>query len=212
MRQLFVLALVSTLAACSAERAPVDAPATPDVAATPPPASTAPPASAPPAVQPPTATTPAANGDGAQATFAGIGGLAFGTPAAQMEQAWGSPLKAIGKEDNADCYFMSPASVAHPADFHFMVGSGRFARFGTSSDRVAAPGGGRVGMTEAQLQALYGNGLTASPHFYTDGKYLEIAASGVAPTRLVFETDEAGKVTEWRLGLEPEVGYVEGCS
>jgi hypothetical protein len=29
---------------------------------------------------------------------------------------------------------------------------------------------------------------------------------------LVFETDAAGKVTEWRAGLPPQVGYIEGCS
>ena len=72
--------------------------------------------------------------------------------------------------------------------------------------------GGKVGMREAELQKLYNNALQASPHKYTDGKYLSIAASGVAPTKLVFETDAQGVVTEWRVGLVPEVDYVEGCS
>jgi hypothetical protein len=44
------------------------------------------------------------------------------------------------------------------------------------------------------------------------GHYLSIAASGVAPSKLVFETDAAGKVTAWRVGLTPQVDYVEGCS
>ena len=37
-------------------------------------------------------------------------------------------------------------------------------------------------------------------------------AGDVAPTRLVFEVDAAGKVTSWRVGLSPQVEYVEGCS
>ncbi|TQC57293.1 lectin, partial [Pantoea dispersa] len=28
---------------------------------------------------------------------------------------------------------------------------------------------------------------------------------------LVFETDAAGKVVAWRVGLPPQVDYVEGC-
>ena len=48
---------------------------------------------------------------------------------------------------------------------------------------------------------------------YVDGgKYLAIDTSGVAPSRLVFETDAQGRATEWRVGLSPQVDYVEGCS
>ena len=82
----------------------------------------------------------------------------------------------------------------------------------SDSAKYAAPGGGKVGMRAAELQKLYNNALQASPHKYTDGKYLSIAASGIAPTKLVFETDAQGVVTEWRVGLLPEVDYVEGCS
>lgn len=37
-------------------------------------------------------------------------------------------------------------------------------------------------------------------------------AVDVAPTRLVFEVDAADNVTSWRVGLSPQVEYVEGCS
>ena len=87
------------------------------------------------------------------------------------------------------------------------------ARFGTESDKFAAPGGGKVGMQVSDLQALYNNALQATPHKYVEGgQYLSIAASGVAPTKLVFEADAQGVVSEWRVGLLPEVDYVEGCS
>ena len=77
----------------------------------------------------------------------------------------------------------------------------------------AAPGGGKVGMSVEELQKLYGGALKGAPHKYTQGgQYLSMDAGDVAPTRLVFEVDAAGKVTSWRVGLSPQVEYVEGCS
>ena len=207
MKPLFPFVLLATLAACTAERAP----AASDAAATS--ASTAAAADEPaPAAPAATTATPASDGELGMATFAGYGDLKFGIAATDMEKAWGGALKEVGKDFNADCYFMTPAWVKTPAEFNFMVSEGKFARFGTESAKYAAPGGGKVGMREAQLQALYNHALKASPHKYTDGKYLSIAASGVAPTKLVFETDAQGVVTEWRVGRSPEVDFVEGCS
>lgn len=210
MKPLFPFVLLATLAACTAERAPAASDAVATSASTA--AAADKPAPASPAAPAATTATPASDGELGMATFAGYGDLKFGIAATDMEKAWGGALKEVGKDFNADCYFMTPAWVKTPAEFNFMVSEGKFARVGTDSAKYAAPGGGKVGMTEAALQALYDNGLTASPHAYTDGKYLSINASGVAPTRLVFETDEKGIVTEWRVGVTPEVDYVEGCS
>lgn len=210
MRALLSLALMAALAACTAERAPQAQPEVPaDVATDAAPAAPVTDTRSPPAVDAP-ATTP--DGDLGMATFAGYGDVKFGTLAADMGKAWGGELKEVGKEFNAACYFMTPAWVKTPAEFNFMISEGKFARFGTESAKYVAPGGGKVGMRVEALQKLYNNALQASPHKYTDGKYLSIAASGVAPTKLVFETDAQGMVTEWRVGLLPEVDYVEGCS
>lgn len=204
MRMLIPMALVAALAACAGERAPGanDAAATPGRGG----------AGTVPAAAPAPAPLPAPDAGDAQATFAGYGDVKFGTLAADMERAWGGELREFGKDFNPACYFMTPGWVKTPAEFNFMISEGKFARYGTESPRFPAPGGGKVGMSEAQLQALYDNGLQASPHKYTGGKYLAVDASGVAPTRLVFETDEQGVVTEWRVGVKPEVDYVEGCS
>jgi hypothetical protein len=68
-------------------------------------------------------------------------------------------------------------------------------------------------MSVDQLDKLYGGALQSTPHKYVQGgHYLSIAASGVAPSKLVFETDATGKVSAWRVGLVPQVDYVEGCS
>jgi hypothetical protein len=68
-------------------------------------------------------------------------------------------------------------------------------------------------MDETALEGLYGKRLQAAPHKYVEGgHYLSMSASGVASSKLVFETDAAGKATAWRVGLPPQVDYVEGCS
>ena len=213
IRALMPLAIVAALAACSGEReTPAPAPATPAAPATSAPAAEAPATPAPAAPEEASATQP--DGDGDLASFRGYGHLPFGTASADMRRVWGAELVELGKGDNPDCYFMNPAWVQVPSAFNFMVGDGKFVRFGTDSARFVAPGGGKVGMTRAQLAALY-PALQASPHHYVDGEYLQAADPAGGEALVIFETDatgDAGKVTEWRVGLPPYVGYVEGCS
>jgi len=66
---------------------------------------------------------------------------------------------------------------------------------GVRRDDVLAPGGGKVGMTRAQLAALY-PALEAEPHTYTDGQYLRIADPAGGKGVLVFEVDGTGEVDE----------------
>ncbi|MEO6155505.1 MAG: lectin [Thermomonas sp.] len=158
--------------------------------------------------------TPVSNapdGSDDQASFSGYGEVKFGTAAADMAKAWGGELKEMGKGENASCYFMAPAWVKNSAEFNFMIVDGKFVRFGTESARFLAPGGGKVGMTATEIHSLYPGRIEDQPHKYTEGKYLRIkdAASGNV---LLFETDNAGHVTEWRVGMPPQVDYVEGCS
>ncbi len=221
--QLLPIALsAALLAACGGDPAPADA-------------QTAPPASeqastggesgtgAPPATTPseslpepgessdvPPASTP--DGSDAQASFSGYGDVRFGTAAADMEQAWGGELREVGKGDNDTCYYMTPTWVAAPADFNFMIGDGKFARFGTESAKFVAPGGGRVGMSQAEIEKLYPGRVELQPHKYGDGKYLRIKDTGGSNAVLIFETNEKGVVEEFRVGVPPEVDYVEGCA
>ena len=41
---------------------------------------------------------------------------------------------------------------------------------------------------------------------------LTITAPDGSPAKLVFQVDGVGSVTGWRVGLPPQVDYVEGCS
>jgi hypothetical protein len=75
--------------------------------------------------------------------------------------------------------------------------------------------GAEVGMTEAQIRALYPGRIRTDPHPYTgpEGHYLVYVPSVPADSAygLIFETD--GKVVlSYRSGRRPEVNFVEGCS
>ena len=103
--------------------------------------------------------------------------------------------------------------IAAPAYFAFMIEDGKFVRYDVGNDKEVAPGGGSVGMSADEIAALYAGRIEEQPHKYVEGgKYLRIKDGDGGNGVLVFETDAAGKVTEWRVGVPPQVDYVEGCS
>lgn len=206
MKSLLPLVMaVTLLSAC--QRDPAAAPATePQTTATATPMAEA------------AAPTPAADdtaapaGPVSQASFLGYGDMKLGSTVDEARAAWGGELNGAPMEGTT-CHYLWPKWISRPADFAFMMEDGRFVRYDVGTDKETAPGGGKVGMSVEELQKLYGGALKASPHKYTQGgQYLSMDAGDVAPTRLVFEVDAAGKVTSWRVGLSPQVEYVEGCS
>lgn len=147
-----------------------------------------------------------------QASFAGYGDMKLGSTVEEARLAWAGELNGTPAEGST-CYYLRPKWVKQATDFGFMVEDGKFVRYDVGTDKETAPGGGKVGMSVEELQKLYGGALKGAPHKYTQGgQYLSMDAGDVAPTRLVFEVDAAGKVTSWRVGLSPQVEYVEGCS
>ena len=82
--------------------------------------------------------------------------------------------------------------------------------------RVTTLSGAKIGDTEEQIQSLYPGRIQVSPHNYTGyrgGHYLTFVPQDEADRnyRLVFETLK-GRVTTFRSGRLPEVGFVEGCA
>lgn len=147
-------------------------------------------------------------------SLAGFGPAKFGASAEEVRMAWGGDLGDAKPDEPGGCYYLIPATQAKQGyKIAFMIEGDKFVRLDVASDEIVAPGGGKIGMGEAELQKLYHGALQSMPHKYVEGgHYLSVAASGVAPSKLVFETDENGKATEWRIGLTPQVDYVEGCS
>lgn len=200
--------LIVALAACS--RAPEPAPApTPMVEPAPAPAA---------ATQPtPPETTASTKNDPAVVNFEGFGPAKFGTNEEQVRMSWGRPLEASNENDDPGgdaCYYLTPDPA--PADgngngINFMMEEGKFVRYDIDDGSYAAPGDVVVGMTEADVLAKFPGRVEQQPHHYTDGKYLVVAPEAGGEARLVFETDEKGMITQWRIGLPPAVHYVEGC-
>ncbi len=207
MKSLLPLVMaVTLLSACQRDQAAAPASQEPQTTATATPMAEA------PAPTPAADDTAAPAGPVSQASFLGYGDMKLGSTVEEARAAWGGELNGAPMEGTT-CHYLWPKWITRPADFAFMMEDGKFVRYDVGTDKETAPGGGKVGMSVEDLQKLYGGALKASPHKYTQGgQYLSMDAGDVAPTRLVFEADAAGKVTSWRVGLSPQVEYVEGCS
>lgn len=207
MKSMLPLVMVVTLlSACKREETALPATAEPQTTATSTPMAEA------PAPTPAVDDTAAPAGPVTQASFLGYGDMKLGSTVDEARAAWGGELNGAPMEGTT-CHYLWPKWITRPADFAFMMEEGKFVRYDVGTDKETAPGGGKVGMGIDELQKLYGGALKASPHKYTQGgQYLAMDAGDVAPTRLVFEADASGKVTSWRVGLSPQVDYVEGCS
>ena len=155
----------------------------------------------------PASTAPVAGSD---ADWQGYGAAQLGIDVDQLRAVWGSELQGEAGADGA-CYYLSPAAHSEGGPF-FMLEGGRFVRYDVRGGDTAAPGGGRIGMDLTQLQALYPQAEPVQPHKYVaDGKVLRVPATDGSQGALVFELGADGKATVWRVGLPPQVDYVEGC-
>ena len=210
MKSMLPMVLVMTSAllvtACKQPEAPVE-PVPPPL----PPAASSP-LDATPAPAPAATDTAAPAGPVSQASFLGYGDMKLGSTVEEARTAWGGELNGAPMEGTT-CHYLWPKWISRPSEFAFMMEEGKFVRYDVGTDKETAPGGGKVGMSADELKKLYGDALKSAPHKYRQGaQYLSLEAGDVAPTRLVFEADAAGKVTSWRVGLSPQVDYVEGCS
>jgi hypothetical protein len=198
--------LCLALSACQREAAsPTDAATGPAPPANDQPAEDVPPATAPaPAATPPASDT--------LARFDGYGDLRFGMSAEEAKKAWGGELKGEAAADSG-CYHLTPIWTKAPAEFAFMIENGKFVRVDVGNDKETAPGGGKRGMSADEIRKRYAGRIEERPHKYVEGgKNLRIGDAAGGAGALVFETDAAGKVTAWRIGVPPQVDYVEGCS
>ncbi|MBV6885427.1 lectin [Xanthomonas euvesicatoria] len=206
MSALLVLTSCNRADQSPAPAAPANAEHAPVAAADDQPAATVPPATARAGTFPPhTQQDPAA-----LARMDGYGDLRFGMDASQARAAWSGDLQGEAAPDNG-CYLLRPRWASDARRLGFMFEGGQLVRLQTNEAKETAPGGGKVGMTLAQLRALYPDGLTEQPHKYIPGALTLRLPDAATQTALVFETDADGKVTSWRVGKPPQVDYVEGC-
>lgn len=108
------------------------------------------------------------------------------------------------------CRYLDPGHAVHGV--LFMVERDTVVRVDVRDSTVATPEGARIGDSESRIRQLYPTAVQ-QPHKYTGptGHYLVVKPGADTTRQLIFETDGA-KVTTWRAGKVPQVGYVEGCS
>jgi hypothetical protein len=210
-RRFIALALAATLAACSHDPEPADPGSTaaltdPDH----PGEELAVPSTTPPAVPD---LPPPAEASGPVVDYTGFAGIPFGATPDALAAAWPGGVAPDEGADPGACHFLyAQPKPQESYGVAFMVEGGRFVRVDVDTPEVQAPGGGHAGMSLAALRAAYPN-AQEQPHKYVEGgKYLVVAPAGGGEARLVFEVDPAGSVTEWRIGVPPQVHYVEGCA
>ncbi|HRO27973.1 MAG TPA: hypothetical protein PK743_08390 [Luteimonas sp.] len=210
-------AAVTALCACSAQRDEVDTPSQAIQEAAP--------LAEPPLDQPPHDVPPATAGDealgslrvGAPAagtiTFEGFGPAAFGSTAEAVRQAWGGDLGDEQPSEPGGCRYLIPQPLGSEGyRTAFMIEGDRFVRIDVRDASVTAPGGAKLGMTGNEVRALYPK-VEEQPHKYDPaGKVLRVADPGGGSGALVLELDADGRVDTWRVGVPPQVDYVEGCS
>ncbi len=147
--------------------------------------------------------------DQALAHYDGYGATHFGMDEDSFRSAWKANLTGV-VDPAGTCSLLRPSWVRDLADFDFMFEKGHFLRYDVGTPKQVAPGGGKVGMSAAQILALYGKRAVQSPHKYTPGaQYLRVADE--QGNVLLFETDAGGKVTRWRIGRPPQIDYEDGC-
>ena len=157
----------------------------------------------------PAVDTAAGARDGAwRASARGVGAVTFGmTIAAAARVAGGT----VAHPPGGSCGFTSLRDV--PRGARFMVSYDTVVRVDVDSATVPTDAGARVGMREDSVRHLYASTLRVTPHKYVrGGHYLIVVPGAPADTmhQLIFETD-GDRVTRYRAGLAPYVGYVEGC-
>ena len=206
--------LVLSLAACRGERTPDGESSAAATAPVDQPAEDVPPATAPPPANPPPGTAPGPVPAAGAISFSGFGPAKFGDSAEAVRMAWGKDLKTEAPADPGGCHYLFPQPRPQGGyGVGFMVDGDKFARIDVDSADIVAPGGGKRGTSADEIRRQYAGRVEERAHEYVDGgKYLRIKDAGGGNGVLVFETDEGGKVGDWRIGVPPQVDYVEGCS
>jgi len=146
--------------------------------------------------------------------FGGFGPARFGDSAEAVRQAWGGDLGDAQPSESGGCHYLIPQPLGSEGyRTAFMIEGDRFVRMDVRDAAVAAPGGAKLGMTGDQVRALYRGRVEELPHKYDpDGRVLRVTAPEGGSGVLVLELDGDGRVDEWRVGVPPQVDYVEGCS
>jgi len=179
-----------------------------------PPVKTVEPAMAPvekPA-EPEVVVAPVPNTEGVN--FEGFGPAKFGSDAEAVRASWGKPLIAGATAEGSTCVYLNPEPIPgqKPA-IGFMFEDDKFVRYDVKAPGQIAPGNIVVGDPLSKIMSVFAGNVQDSPHKYIAGaRTITVTPADKSATRLIFEIGKDGKVDNWRVGIPPQIFYVEGCS
>jgi hypothetical protein len=138
-------------------------------------------------------------------------GVETGMSVSEAAAAYGSPLSPPGDvlSSGTDCHYVTPEGEA--GTVHFMVIGEKITRIDIASPEIRTRRGVGIGSSESEVLEVYGERVEVSLHPYTGprGHYLTVEfEDGHA---VIFETD-GSKVERYRIGMQPWVRWIEGCS
>lgn len=187
-----------------ADSATVAAPARADSVASAPVAETPAPAPAPAPPRHPVVSSAWA------VTDSGAGVLRIGMTRDQLALDMHSAIPKHTRADSGCAYLAVPGI---PAGMRTMWVAATLARIDIGAPKLPTDRGVSVGDKAAKVEQLYQGSVTSMPAKYDPrGKYLVVTTGPDTTRRLVFETDSTTRITRYRVGREPEVEWVEGCS
>lgn len=167
-----------------------------------------------PAIEPPIKTN-----DPKVINFEGFGPAKFGDNEESVRMSWGRPLTASKPAVGATCYYLylDPKPDTHQ-QIAFMFEDGKFVRYDVDDPKWVAPGNIVVGDTIAKVLQAHAGHVQNQPHKYIEDAHTLVvtptvlSSSQKSNASLIFETDANNLVINWRIGVSPQVYYVEGCS
>ena len=172
------------------------------------------PEGAAPAIEPtPSAAVPTAMNNPEVVNFQGFGPAKFGQAEESVRISWGRPLNASEPVEGSSCLYLSPEVMPEAKrGIGFMLEEAKFVRYDVDDASQIAPGNFKVGDDAADIKTAFAGRVEEAPHKYIPkGFTLTVRPEDKSEARLIFEIGEDGKVSKWRIGVPPQVFYVEGC-
>lgn len=146
--------------------------------------------------------------------YQGFGPAKFGSNEESVRIAWGRPLNADTAAKGSSCFYLSAEHMPDQTrGIGFMLEDEKFVRYDVDNANQIAPGNIKVGDNAEQvLQAHSGRVESAAHKYVVNARTLTVTPEDSSAARLIFEIGADGKVLSWRIGVPPQVFYVEGCS
>lgn len=147
-------------------------------------------------------------------TTIGLGGVIVGQTVEEAEETSGFTLKGRLDPDISDvCYYVTPTKASGLDGVSYMVYQDLIARVDIEQPSTTTTrSGAGIGLDADLLYELFPGQIEEAPQFTVDGDALMYIPRDEADAdyRIIFNVAD-GRVTSYRSGILPPVGFGEGC-